>query len=83
MAKVVIIHVIGEDPILADMEELPKPQDLFVEFTNPRKRDGKAIPYITQGAKVFMYPWHRLSFVEVMTTETEREEVIEFFREDR
>jgi hypothetical protein len=30
-----------------------------------------------------MYPWHRLSFIEVMTTETEREEVIEFFREDR
>lgn len=83
MAKVVIIHVIGEDPILADMEELPKPTDQYLEFTNPRKRDGKPIPYVTNGAKLFMYPWHRLSFVEVMTTETEHEEVIEFFREDR
>jgi hypothetical protein len=35
------------------------------------------------GAKSFMYPWHRLSFVEVMTTESEREDTIEFFREDR
>ena len=83
MAKVVIIHVAGEDPILAEVEELPKPTDQFLEFTNPRRRDGKSIAYVTQGAKAFLYPWHRLSFVEVMTTESEREDVIEFFREDR
>ena len=83
MAKVVIIHVIGEDPIWAEVEELPQPTDQFLEFTNPRRRDGKPIPYVTTGAKSFMYPWHRLSFVEVMTTEAEREDIIEFFREDR
>jgi hypothetical protein len=33
--------------------------------------------------KLFLYRWHRLSFIEVMTTEDEREEAIEFFREDR
>ena len=83
MSKIVIIHVVGEDPILAEVEDLPKPSDQFIEFTNPRKRDGKPIAYVTMGAKSFMYPWHRLSFVEVMTAEAEREEVIEFFREDR
>jgi hypothetical protein len=83
MAKVVIIHVVGEDPIYAEVEELPKPTDQYVEFVNPRRRDGKPIPYVTMGAKSFMYPWHRLSFIEVMTTEDEREEAIEFFREDR
>jgi hypothetical protein len=83
MAKVVIIHVAGEDPILAEIEEMPKPTDQFLEFTNPRRRDGKSIPYVTAGAKSFLFPWHRLSFVELMTTEAEREDVIEFFREDR
>lgn len=83
MAKVVVIHVAGEDPILAEVEDLPKPTDQFLEFTNPRRRDGKAIAYVTTGAKAFLFPWHRLSFVEVMTTEQEREDVIEFFREDR
>ncbi len=83
MAKVVIIHVVGEDPILAEVEDLPKPTDQYLEFTNPRKRDGKPIAYVTTGAKSFLFPWHRLSFVEVMTAEAEREEVIEFFREDR
>lgn len=83
MAKVVIIHVAGEDPILAEVEDLPKPTDQFLEFTNPRRRDGKAITYVTNGAKAFLFPWHRLSFVEVMTTESEKEDVIEFFREDK
>lgn len=83
MAKLVIIHVMNEDPILAEVEELPKPTDQFLEFTNPKRRDGKSIPYVTQGAKSFMFPWHRLSFVEVMTAESERVETIEFFREDR
>ncbi|MFL5733336.1 MAG: hypothetical protein ACJ78Q_09050 [Chloroflexia bacterium] len=83
MAKVVIIHVAGEDPILAEVEEMPKPTDQFLEFFNPRRRDGKGIPYVTTGAKSFIFPWHRLSFVEVMTTEAEREDVIEFFREDK
>jgi hypothetical protein len=82
MAKVVIIHVLNEDPIYAEVEDLPKPTDQYLEFTNPRRRDGKSIPYVTQGAKSFLFPWHRLSFVEVMTTE-ERQEIIEFFREDR
>lgn len=81
MAKLVIIHVIGEDPILAELEELPKPTDQFLEFTNPKRRDGKPIPYVTMGAKSFMFPWHRLSFVEVMTAEQERAATIEFFRE--
>jgi len=83
MAKTIIIHVVGEDPILAEVEEMPKPSDQFLEFTNPRKRDGKSVTYVTTGAKSFLFPWHRLSFIEVMTAETEREETIEFFREDR
>ena len=83
MAKTIIIHVVGEDPILAEVEEMPKPSDQFLEFTNPRKRDGKAVTYVTTGAKSFLFPWHRLSFIEVMTAETEREETIEFFREER
>ena len=83
MAKVIIIHIHNEDPILAEVEEMPQPTDNFIEFTNPRRRDGKAIPYVTQGAKTFLFPWHRLSFIEVMTTDSEREETIEFFREYR
>ena len=83
MGKLVIIHVAGEEPILAEIEELPKPTDQFLEFSNPRRRDGKSIAYVTTGAKSFIYPWARLSFVEIMSAESEKQDVIEFFREDR
>ena len=81
MAKVVILHIINEDPILADMEELPDPTSNFVTCTNLRKRDGKPVHYITQGAKTFLFPWSRINFVEVMVTAEEKREVFDFYRE--
>jgi hypothetical protein len=28
-----------------------------------------------------IFPWHRISFIEIMASEEERREVVEFFRE--
>ncbi len=81
MANLLIIHVIGEEPILADAEELPDPKDQFLHFSNPRKRDGKSVSYITRGATDFYLPWHRISIVEVMHGEEEETEIVEFFRD--
>ena len=81
MAKLVLIHVMSEDPILAEMDELPNPGDNFLVFTNPRRRDGRPVNYVTAGARTFIFPWTRVSFVEVMVSEEERREVLEFFRE--
>jgi hypothetical protein len=81
VAKLVLIHVMNEDPILAEMDELPNPGDNFLVFTNPRRRDGRPVNYVTAGARTFIFPWTRVSFVEVMVSEEERREVLEFFRE--
>lgn len=81
MARSVIIHLINEDPILADMEDLPSPTATCVAFTNPRKRDGKAATWITPGATAFIFSMARVNFIEVMTSEEERRNVVEFFRE--
>lgn len=82
MAKLVLIHVSNEDPILAEMDELPNPGDNFVVFTNPRRRDGRPVNYVTAGARTFIFPWTRISFIEVMVSEDERREVLEFFRSE-
>ena len=82
MAKLVVIHIPSEDPILAEMDELPNPGDNFIIFSNPRRRDGRAVNYVTAGARTFIFPWNRISFVEVMVSEEERREVLEFFREE-
>lgn len=80
MAVEVIIHLHNEDPILAEMEALPGPTDQSIVITNPRRRDGRSLHYITEGATVFVFPWTRINFIEVMEVE-EAKEVIEFFRE--
>lgn len=78
----VIMHVANEDPFVAEMDELPDPSDQVVVFSNPRKRDGKPLPYIDREAVTFMYPWHRINFIEVLAPQKARDEIIEFFRED-
>ena len=83
MAKRVIIHVNNEDPIEAELDDLPNPQDNYVVFSNPRRRDGRALGYVTQGARSFIFPWTRITFIEVMVSEAEHREVLEFYREER
>ncbi len=79
----VIVHIHNEDPFLAEVEDLPDPHDNFVRIRNPRKRDGKALSFITNGATSFLYPWSRISFIEVMDeTQSSNDSVVGFFREE-
>ena len=76
----VIVHVMNEDPILAEMEALPSPTDTSITLTNPRRRDNKPLHYVTAEALSVIFPWHRVSFIEVMPGEESRGEVDLFFR---
>ena len=80
MSMDVIIHLHNEDPILAEMEGMPDPTHQSIVLTNPRRRDGRPLHYVTDGATAFIFPWNRITFIEVMETEEEKE-VVEFFRE--
>jgi hypothetical protein len=83
MAKKVILHLSGEDPILAEMAALPSVSDQFITVRNPRKRDGKKLPYLTDGATSFLFPLPRISFIEVMDEDDAEEgSLVAFFRED-
>ncbi len=81
MARTVIIHLLNEDPIVADMEMLPNENSAFVSFTNPRKRDDKSVGWVTPGARSFIFPWARINFIEVMTSKEEESSVIKPFRD--
>ena len=81
MPKTVILHILNEDPILADMEDLPQPSAIYFACNNLRKRDGKPVTYLTPGAKTILFPWSRINFIEIMVTAEERREVVDFFRE--
>lgn len=81
MAYTVIMHVANEDPFVAELEELPKPTDQVVIVTNPRRRDGKPLPYLDREAVQVYYPWHRVTFMEVLAPQRARDEIVEFFRD--
>lgn len=80
MAETVIIHFTNEDPVIAEMEEIPNPSDGFIQVTNPRRRDGKALYYLTEGSIAYIFPMHRISFIEIMAPQAEHTDVVEFFR---
>jgi len=81
MAYTVLIHLMNEDPIMGEMEELPGPTATNVVCSNVRRRDGKDVHFVTPEATTLIFPWHRISFIEVMPSEAEEAEIIEFFRE--
>ena len=76
----VVVHVVGEEPFLAEMEELPTPSDQSVTFVNPRARNNKPLHYVEDQTISVIFPWHRISFIEVRPDEESRGEVDLFFR---
>lgn len=77
----VIIHLMNDDPFVAELDQTPLPTDNAVVLKNPRQRDGRPLRQATSGMTSIIFPWHRISFVEVMGGEEERKEVVEFFRQ--
>jgi hypothetical protein len=76
-----IIHVVGGDAIVGEIEVLPDPKSNYVTFTNVRTRDGKAVVYIDREATRILFPWHKISFLETMPSEEDQEEIESFFRD--
>jgi hypothetical protein len=81
MAITVIVHILNADPVVAEIDELPDPNAAFLTCTNPRTRAGKNVPYIEREAVRVVFPWHRISFVEMMPSEEDQVEVETFFRD--
>jgi hypothetical protein len=75
----VIAHLVNDDPILGEIEVLPKASDSLITIKNPRRKDGKDLPYLEANVSTIVIPLGRISFVEVL--ESHEEEIITFVRE--
>ncbi|ACZ38682.1 hypothetical protein [Sphaerobacter thermophilus] len=78
----VVVHLHNEEPFVAEMEEMPDPKDNFVVLRNPRSRDGRSLTFVTDGATAFLYPWTRITFIEIIDGAGSQESIVGFFRED-
>lgn len=80
MPYTIILHPTGEEPIIGEVDELPKPSDLTVMVNSPRRIDGKELHYLAENVLTVIWPIGRLNFIEVLPTKAE-EEIIGFVRE--
>jgi hypothetical protein len=81
MSITIILHITNEDPILAEVDQLPEPHDQMIAINNPRLRDGKDLHYLEDETTSMIIPWHRVNFVEVLPS-AELEEVVTIVREE-
>ncbi len=80
MTITVIVHIANEDPIIGEVEEMPTLSDTMIIIANPRKRDGKDLHYLDSDVTTVIWPWNRITFLEILPS-AEEEKIIGFVRE--
>lgn len=80
MPYAVVVHISNEDPIMAEIDELPATTDTIITLKNPRRRDGKDIHYLQNDVISVIWPINQISFIEILPGAGE-EKIIGFVRE--
>jgi hypothetical protein len=76
----VVVHIMNEDAIQGELDNLPGLTDVIIPLKNPRMRDGKDVKNLDPNVTLVLFPISRLTFIEVMPSE-EEEEIITHVRE--
>ena len=61
----VVLHLNGEQPLLADLFELPEGRDVGLRCTNLRTMNGKRPVFVDDMNAVFFFPYIVIRFVEI------------------
>ena len=67
----ILLHISNAEPIKLDVEDLPDPRENAVVGKNPRERNDKEVAWIEDGVTTIMFPWWRITFIEVLPSEEE------------
>jgi hypothetical protein len=65
MIRNAIIHINNEQPLLADLYDMPKALDQGLLCTNLRTLDGKRPIFIERSDSAFFFPYLHIRFIEV------------------
>jgi hypothetical protein len=63
-----VIHIANEQPLLADLFDMPVSADVSLVCTNVRMLDGKKPIFVDRSDSVFVFPYLHIRFVEIMQT---------------
>lgn len=80
MPYTILLHILNEDVVVGEVEEIPDPGSQFIMLSSPRLRDGREVSYLLAETNRVIYPWARIMSVEILPTEGE-EDIVTFIRE--
>ena len=65
MIRNAVIHINNEQPLLADLYEMPVASDVSLVCTNVRLLDGKKPIFVAATGSVFVFPYLHVRFIEI------------------
>lgn len=80
MSHTVMIHLLNEDAVVAEIERMPEPGDQVLIVSNLRLRDGRDVSYVLPETNTVVYPWARIHCLEILPSDKE-EKIVGFIRE--
>ena len=66
-----ILHLLNDQPLVAELLAEPTPGDIALICTNIRMKDGKKPQFIDYAESVFVFPMAAVRFVEILKTDAE------------
>ena len=66
MIRDAVIHLQGEQPLVADLPTLPTVNDSCLVCTNMRTLDGKRPVFVDDVASTFIIPLQHVRFIEIL-----------------
>ncbi len=66
MIRNAVIHIVNEQPMLADLFDAPSPGDVGLRCTNLRTMNGKRPIFVDDSASIFFFPYLHIRFVEIL-----------------
>ena len=66
MIRNVVVHLHNEQPLLADLFEMPKALDQGLLCTNLRSMDGKRPIFVDRIESTFFFPYLHIRFIEIV-----------------
>jgi len=80
MQQPIMLHLINDELIIGEIDQLPNPSDQFMIVHNARQPDGSAPVFLQEDVTTILIPWHQARMVQLLPG-TGIEEVIGFVRE--
>jgi hypothetical protein len=78
----ILVHIANADPVKCDIDQMPSPSDTAIVCKNPRERTDKEVTWLEEGVSTIIFPWWRITFIEVLPSAEEEEAFPLPFRND-